>query len=46
MEFGVNVDALLSFISRVPGLTELDLRAELPDRYLDLQNSVLPSSQS
>ncbi|XP_056109384.1 uncharacterized protein LOC130087183 [Rhinichthys klamathensis goyatoka] len=28
MEFGVNVDALLSFMSRVPGLTELDLRAE------------------
>ncbi|XP_039532725.1 uncharacterized protein LOC120482453 isoform X2 [Pimephales promelas] len=27
-EFGVNVDALLSFISCVPGLTELDLRAE------------------
>ncbi|KAK7163649.1 hypothetical protein R3I93_007639 [Phoxinus phoxinus] len=28
IEFGVNVDALLSFISCVPGLTELDLRAE------------------
>ncbi|CAM4587756.1 unnamed protein product [Leuciscus chuanchicus] len=28
IEFGVNVDALLSFISCVPGLTELDLQAE------------------
>ncbi|XP_067308815.1 uncharacterized protein [Pseudorasbora parva] len=28
VEFGVNVDALLSFLTCVPGLTELDLRAE------------------
>ncbi len=42
----MNVDALLSFLNCVPGLTEVDIHSGVSHRYLDFQDSVLPSNQS